>query len=100
MAKIMVIYQQPTDVEGFEKHYQEVHMPLAQQVKGVVNASVNKVQQALGTEMNLYQIVEIEFNSMEDLQTAMQSDEWKKVEEDGQNLAQFLNEGPILTITN
>lgn len=96
----MVIYQQPTDVEGFEKHYQEVHMPLAQQVKGVVNASVNKVQQALGTEMNLYQIVEIEFNSMEDLQTAMQSDEWKKVEEDGQNLAQFLNEGPILTITN
>lgn len=33
MAKMIVIYTQPKDQAGFEKYYNEIHIPLVQKSK-------------------------------------------------------------------
>ncbi|MFC0524289.1 EthD family reductase [Pontibacillus salicampi] len=100
MAKVMVMYPQPTDKEGFNQHYKEVHMPLAQKVQGVQDASIEYVQQTQNVDQDLYQVVSISFASMESLQSALQSDEWKEVEGDLGNLMQYLSETPSIIITD
>jgi len=35
MARMVVIYRQPTDVNAFAKHYFETHVPLARKIPGL-----------------------------------------------------------------
>ncbi|WP_433462211.1 EthD family reductase [Spirillospora sp. CA-128828] len=35
MARFVVIYDTPSDVEAFERHYDDVHIPLAKQYPGL-----------------------------------------------------------------
>jgi uncharacterized protein (TIGR02118 family) len=35
MARFVVLYDTPSDVEAFERHYNEVHIPLARQFPGL-----------------------------------------------------------------
>ena len=35
MARMMVIYRQPADVDAFAKHYFETHIPLARKIPGL-----------------------------------------------------------------
>jgi len=41
MAKMTVIYTTPKDKEFFEKHYFEVHVPLAKQLPGLLKYEIN-----------------------------------------------------------
>lgn len=42
-VKLTVIYDNPTDVDAFEQHYQDVHVPLVSKVAGVQKAETAKV---------------------------------------------------------
>jgi len=35
MARFIVMYDTPSDVEAFERHYNDVHIPLAKQYPGL-----------------------------------------------------------------
>jgi uncharacterized protein (TIGR02118 family) len=35
MARFVVMYDIPSDVEAFERHYNDVHIPLAKQYPGL-----------------------------------------------------------------
>jgi uncharacterized protein (TIGR02118 family) len=35
MARMVVIYQTPKDVEAFDRHYFEIHVPLAKKIPGL-----------------------------------------------------------------
>ncbi|MGW5663556.1 EthD family reductase [Streptomyces sp. NPDC003758] len=35
MARFVVLYDTPSDVEAFERHYNDVHVPLAKQYPGL-----------------------------------------------------------------
>lgn len=41
MAKMTVIYKTPKDKVFFEKHYFEVHIPLAKQLHGLIKYEIN-----------------------------------------------------------
>jgi len=41
MAKMTVIYQTPKDISAFEKHYFDVHIPLAKQLPGLIKYEIN-----------------------------------------------------------
>ncbi len=99
MAKIIVIYQEPKDVDEFKNYYENNHMALVKDVPNVTNAEVNYVTAAMNTDKNYYLTATIEFSSKEQLEEAMQSPGWAKVSEDGQNMMKFLNEAPLLLIT-
>jgi uncharacterized protein (TIGR02118 family) len=43
MVRLLVLYGQPKDPAAFDKHYQEVHIPIAKQMKGLKKWTVGKV---------------------------------------------------------
>ena len=69
VAKIVVIYPRPTDVEAFEKLYLEEHMPIAQaKLKGVSKFAATKaVGTPDGSTPPFHRIAEIYFPSMQAL---------------------------------
>ena len=44
MIKLIALYKKPADVEAFEAHYREVHLPLVQKVPGLVRAEVTRIK--------------------------------------------------------
>ena len=43
MVRLLVLYGQPKDPAAFDRHYQEVHIPIAKQMKGLKKWTVGKV---------------------------------------------------------
>ncbi|MDQ0157741.1 EthD family reductase [Robertmurraya andreesenii] len=99
MAKLMIQYQQPADKKGFEEYYFHTHAPLAQKVPNVKGSSINRVVKAQNISLDLYMIIELEFENLQILQQTMATPEWNDVMQDAQNLDKFLNEPPIIVIT-
>ncbi len=99
MAKFMVLYQQPKDKEKFDDYYQNIHMPLVQQMPNIKKAAVQHVVSTQNTDAGYYIIAELEFETLEILQAAFETPEGKNVQEDGRNLAPFLNQPPTVLIT-
>jgi uncharacterized protein (TIGR02118 family) len=75
LAKMIILYEQPKDKEGFEKHYFNIHVPLGKRIPYIKNESVRRVIQLQNTNLNLYLITELEFESMDTLNQAMSSAE-------------------------
>ena len=42
MVKFVALYKKPADVEAFEKHYNEIHAPLAKKMPGLVKLEVDR----------------------------------------------------------
>ena len=42
MARMVVVYKRPKDVEAFERHYFEKHVPLAKQLPGIRKYEVSR----------------------------------------------------------
>ena len=42
MAKMIAIYRTPNDIEAFDKHYFEVHIPLAKKLPGLIKYEVGR----------------------------------------------------------
>ena len=98
MAKMIIMYEQPKDKIGFEKHYFDVHVPLGKKIPNIINNSIHHIIQSQNTSLDLYLMTILEFENMEKLQEAFASPEAKLAEEDGPNLFQYLEKPPIITI--
>ncbi|WP_400162521.1 EthD family reductase [Brevibacillus sp. TJ4] len=75
MVKLIAVYRKPEDVEAFDKHYFEVHAPLAAKMPGLVKMEVSKVFGAPGGESDLHLIAEMYFESKEAMMEALSSPE-------------------------
>jgi uncharacterized protein (TIGR02118 family) len=54
-TKLIVIYDQPEDVEGFFKHYEEVHTPLVKKTPGLERLVLSRiVSDVFGRRFALY----------------------------------------------
>ncbi len=42
MARMVVIYRTPKDPEAFDRHYREVHVPLARQLPGLRRYQISR----------------------------------------------------------
>lgn len=83
MIKFIGFWSEPNDPEGYERHYADVHMPLAAAVPGVADIVLTKAADGLGGERpSFYRAVELSFASEQDLERAMASEEWQAVLED------------------
>jgi uncharacterized protein (TIGR02118 family) len=66
----------PEDVEAFEGHYTEVHVPLAASIPGVRRVVLTRTADALGEEPSpLHRITELWFDDAEALAAAAASPE-------------------------
>jgi uncharacterized protein (TIGR02118 family) len=44
MVRLLVLYSHPKDPAAFDKYYQEIHVPLAQRMRGLKKWTIGKVQ--------------------------------------------------------
>lgn len=98
MAKIIVLYEQPKSQDEFEKHYFDVHIPLVKKIQRLKDASVNRVVQTQNTTLDLYLVAQLEFESMDDLNDMLVSEEGKAVLDDVGVLTGYLPNQPVVTI--
>ena len=89
MAKIRVtaLYRKPDDIDGFLRHYHDVHMPLVRQVPGLERAEVSRVFAAgSGAEPEYFLICDMDYPDRDTFRSAMRSEQNKAVMQD---VAQF-----------
>ena len=88
MVKITVLYGHPTDPAAFEQYFNERHVPLVEQMP-----NLRRFEKALvvatpdGGESPYYRVVELYFDSQEELQASRATPEGRAPGEDTPNYA-------------
>jgi uncharacterized protein (TIGR02118 family) len=87
MYKLIALYQTPPDPAAFDKHYAEVHAPLARKIPGLRKLVVNRAIPApWGGATPYYLIAELHFPDEATFRTGMASPENRAT---GKDLRQF-----------
>ncbi|MGI9149624.1 MAG: EthD family reductase [Chloroflexota bacterium] len=68
MIRFLVLYQRPTDVPAFERHYLDVHVPLAKKLPGLRKYAVSRTVTAVRGPKPYYLVAELEWDDMASLQ--------------------------------
>ncbi len=96
MYKFMALYKTPDDVPAFLDHYENVHAPLARKVPGLRKLVVNRITaNAFGGEAPYFLIAEMQFDTKEDFDAAMKSEQNKAAGRDAMTFAKGLITGLI-----
>ena len=74
MAKMTVIYKTPKDIESFERHYFEVHIPLAKQLPGLIKYEISDAAIISTTGNISYRIANLYFDSLDTIKNAFASE--------------------------
>jgi uncharacterized protein (TIGR02118 family) len=95
-AKLLVLYNQPTDPETFDRHYTSTHLPIARVIPGLraLKVSAGPVQSPSGPAP-YHLVAELAFDSLAALQVALASSEGASAAAD---LANFATGGAELLI--
>src|SRR5437867_13270559 len=93
MVKFVALFKTPDDVEAFEKHYFEVHMPLAEKIPGLIKSEVAKLSGMPGQENKFHILTELYFENMDKLNEGMASPEGKAA---GRDLMSFATNYVVL----
>ena len=76
MHKLIATYKKPADIEAFERHYREVHIPLVDKIPGLLRTVMNRgISPPWGGEPSFYLMVEMQFATEEAFISAMNSPE-------------------------
>lgn len=82
MVKLVALYKKPADVAAFEKHYAEVHAPLAKKMPGLKRFELSRPFGAPGGEPKFHLMAELYFEDKEAMFVSLQSDEGKATAKD------------------
>jgi len=73
----------PGEEEAFERHYWEVHVPLAAAIPGTVSLTLTRTDEGLeGSPPSYYRVAETVFESKEALEAAMRTPQWTALRAD------------------
>ncbi|MFD2330272.1 EthD family reductase [Cohnella sp. GCM10020058] len=100
MAKIVILFEEPVDREGFENHYENVHLPIARRLPDTVIklgqvVAAPDVPAGYGTP---YRMSEMSFESADAMRKALEGAEWAEVAKDAANLAHYLGKQPLVLL--
>ena len=87
MVKLVALYKKPADVAAFEKHYAEVHTPLAKKMPGLRRMEVCRFTGAPGGEAKFYLMAEMYFEDKAAMTAALGSPEGKAAGKDVMSFA-------------
>ena len=88
MARMIAIYKTPENTEAFDKHYYEIHVPLAKKLPGLIKYAVSKspIISTTGDD-DIYLIGTLHFESLDAIKTAFASPEGQACAADRKILA-------------
>lgn len=76
MYKLLAIYQTPPDIDGFERHYRDVHLPLVRRIPGLQKIILNRgLAPPWGGDPEFYMMAELHFSNEVEFRAAMESTE-------------------------
>jgi uncharacterized protein (TIGR02118 family) len=84
--RLLVQYGQPADPAAFDRHYRDVHVPLARKIPGLVRFTIAHAQ-PLGGESVPYLVAELDFASEADFGAGLQTAEGQATAADVANFA-------------
>lgn len=88
MVKLLVMYNQPEDVEAFRAHYFGTHMPIAEKIANVRRFEVTTLSTLDGAAPPFCMVSEFWFDSREDLMAGLTSEAGQAAAADLANFAQ------------
>ena len=74
MVRFLVLYPEPTDVDGFERHYFGVHVPLVRKLPGLRRYTVGRGTSPVRGDAAWYMVAELDWDDMESLRRDFASD--------------------------
>jgi uncharacterized protein (TIGR02118 family) len=88
MVKLSVLYGQPQDPGAFDRHYNQVHVPLAKKFPGLKGFTTDKPMAIDPQEKSPYYLIAtLYWENMQAFQEAVQSSEGQAAAGDLQNFA-------------
>ena len=91
MVKLIAVYQKASDVPAFERHYRDIHCPLAMKLPGLKKCELGWVRGALGGDARYHLVAELYFEDRAALNAALNSPEGKAAAKDVASFA-----GPLV----
>ena len=89
MVRFLVLYKQPTDVEAFDRHYRDIHVPLAKSLPELRSYTISRNTAVVRGADPYYLVAELDWDDMDALkrcfaspagqQAAMDVDELAKI---------------------
>ena len=89
MFKLVAIYKVPKDIESFEKHYEEIHVPITKKIPNLKELRINRVFGAPMGKSDLHMIAELCFENKGAFKEAMGT---KEAMESGKDAVGFAGE--------
>lgn len=82
MVRFLVLYNKPQDTEEFERHYREVHIPLARKLPGLRRYTISRGTAPVRGEDPYYLVAELDWDDMAALRQAFRSPEGQATAQD------------------
>jgi uncharacterized protein (TIGR02118 family) len=89
VVRFLVLYQRPLDVAAFDRHYYEVHVPLAKKLPGLRSYTVSRSPSAVRGPEPHYLVAELDWDDMASLQRDFASPLGQEVARDADVLAEL-----------
>jgi uncharacterized protein (TIGR02118 family) len=75
-VKLVVLYTQPADPGGFDRHYFDTHMPLVHKIPGLLRAETGRFTTVMdGGQATFYRCTELYFADQDAMKAAFGSPE-------------------------
>jgi uncharacterized protein (TIGR02118 family) len=88
-ARFLVLWSTPKDAAAFDRHYREVHVPLAKKLPGLRRYTLSRNAAPIRGGDPYYLVAELDFDDMTALQEAFGSPEGRATAADITNLASY-----------
>ena len=82
MVKLIALYRTPADVEAFDKHYYDVHIPLIKKTAGLRKLEVTTITGAPIGETKYHLVAEMYYDSVDAMNAANASPEGRAAGKD------------------
>jgi uncharacterized protein (TIGR02118 family) len=87
-ARFLALYETPADPEAFDRHYREVHIPLASRLPGLRRYTVGRDAAAV-RGVPYYLVAELEWDTIDGLQAAFASPQGRATAADAARLQEL-----------
>ncbi|WP_331744742.1 EthD family reductase (plasmid) [Streptomyces sp. NBC_01136] len=88
-ARLIVLFATPADPAAFDRHYRDVHLPLARQLPGLRRYTLGRDAVPVRGGEPYYLVAELEWDTMEELRAAFASPEGRTTAADTAHLQEL-----------
>jgi uncharacterized protein (TIGR02118 family) len=88
-VRFLALYETPADPAAFDRHYRDVHIPLASRLPGLRRYTVGRDAVAVRGGPPYYLVAELEWETMDELRAAFASPEGRATAADAARLQEL-----------